>query len=374
MKIYLVGGAVRDQLRGLQPTDLDFVVVGAPADRAEDWLQSQIPGLTRVGQRIPVFVRGTEQYTISACARIEDDLATRDVTINALAQDEGGHIIAHPLALQDLEAKILRPVSVDNFLADPLRVVRAARFSAAFSDFTLAPELILAMQAVSVEALGQMAAERVGQETLKACVAERPGNFLRTLLLGESLRPWFMEFATADGIPAGPATFHNSSVLEHTAKVMDGCSGDSLAVWMALCHDLGKTTTPRSLWPRHFGHEERGAALAKVLGARLRLSSRFIQAGQLAARWHMAGGYYSTLRAATKIRLLVTLDKVALLTAFFQVVVADGGANFLEQAQHDLALIKSVILPAKHRDQGHKSAEVLLQLRCEALARKGHEF
>ncbi len=366
MKIYLVGGAVRDRLRGLEPADFDYVAVGAPPDAAEAELRRRAPGLTRVGRGIPVFVRGAAQYTISEFACIEDDLASRDLTINALAQAEDGTVIAHPQALDDLRDKVLRPVAVANFLADPLRAVRAARFAAAFPEFTVHADLLAAMRAVSPSALGAVAAERVGQETLKACASGRPGNFVRTLRDGACLAPWFAELAGADAIPAGPPAYHDASVLEHTARVMDGCAGEAMAAWMALGHDLGKTTTPREEWPRHFGHEERGEALAR----RLRLPSRCLAAGRLAARWHMAGGCYAALRAATRIRLLLALDKAGVLEPFFRLVAADGGGENLARARRELAVIKGVTLPEKHRDLGPRSAEILLHLRCEALARR----
>ena len=132
MDIYLVGGAVRDQLRGLTPSDLDYVVINGD----ESALRRQVPGLIRVGQGIPVFLRGTEQYTISEYPNIEADLESRDLTINAMARDKRGELTAHPLALPDLHKKILRPVAAANFLTDPLRAVRAARFAAVLPDFT----------------------------------------------------------------------------------------------------------------------------------------------------------------------------------------------------------------------------------------------
>ncbi len=369
MRIYLVGGAVRDKARGLAPVDLDYVAVGG----GESELRRRVPGLTRVGQGIPVFVLGGSQYTISDHANIEDDLASRDLTINAMAEDESGAVITHPLALSDLRDGILRPVNPANFLADPLRVVRAARFAAALPDFTVHEELLAAMRAIPAEALGRVAAERVGQETLKACSAPRPGNFLRVLLAGNSLDPWLTEFVGSDLAPAGPPAFHDASVLEHTARVMDRCAGETLRVWMALCHDLGKTATPADMLPRHFGHEERGLELADALALRLRLPNRFRAAGRLAARWHMAAGRYAELKAATRVRMLLELDKAGIVEAFFRLVAEDGGADTLDRALSELGVVKGVRLPDKHRDLGPKSAEILLQLRCEALAGRSGE-
>lgn len=367
MKIYLVGGAVRDMLRGLEPKDLDYVLVGGN----EADLRRLTPGLVRVGQGIPVFVRGQEQYTISDHADIMADLCSRDLTINALAMDQDKAVFAHPLALADLEDRLLRPVSTANFLADPLRAVRAARFAAALPDFAVHPDLIRAMRGVSAADLGRVAAERVGQEVLKACQAALPGNFLRLLRDGQGFAPWLAEFDGADQIPAGPPLYHETSVLEHTAQVMDGCAGDAVAVWMALCHDLGKTLTPDAELPRHFGHEERGEGLAETLARRLRLPTRCLASGRLAARWHMAGGSYGSLKASTRVRLLLALDKAGVLDAFFRLVAADRGGSHGDRARSELAVIKAVRLPDKHRDLGPQSAEILLQLRCEALKRLG---
>jgi len=364
MRLYLVGGAVRDRLRGIEPVDLDYVAVGGD----EKALRRRVPGLTRVGRGIPVFVRGAAQYTLSEFRTIEDDLGSRDLTVNALAENEDGALTAHPLALADLRDRILRPVAAANFLADPLRVIRAARFSAVFPDFTVHPDLLAAMRAVPRDALGGVAPERVGQEALKACAASSPGNFLRTLLAGNAMSPWLSEFEGAEAIPAGPPEFHDASVLEHTARIMDACAGEPQRVWMALCHDLGKTSTPAEILPRHFGHEERGLEQAETLSLRLRLPNRYRAAGRLAARWHMAAGRYDGLKPSTRVRMLLELDKAAVLDGFFKLVAADGGGDNLETAQGELTLIKAVRLPEKHRDQGPRSADILLQMRCEALA------
>lgn len=368
MRIYLVGGAVRDQLRGVAPVDFDYVAVGG----GERELRLKVPGLTRVGQGFAVFVRGNAQYTLSEFATIEDDLGSRDLTVNALARDEAGDVVAHPLALSDLREKILRPVALANFLADPLRAIRAARFAALFPDFTVHEDLLSAMRGVTPQSLGRVAAERVGQEVLKACAAPAPGNFLRILRAGQALDPWLAEFQGADLVPAGPPLFHEASVLEHTARVMDGSFGDTLGVWMALCHDLGKTATRPEFLPHHHGHEEVGTDMARNLAARLRLPNRFCLAGRLAARWHMAAGRFADLRPSTRVRLLLELDKAGMMESFFRIVAADQGGDHLERARGELAVIKSVRLPEKHRDQGPKSADILLQLRCEAL-REGRD-
>ncbi len=240
MTRYVGGGGGGARLRGLEPTDHHYVAGGG----GEEELVRRVRGLTRVGRGIPVFVRGNAQYTVSEFPTIEDDLASRDLTINALAEDADGRLFAHPDALADLRDRVLRPVAEANFLADPLRAVRAARFAAAFPDFTVHADLLEAMRAVPPEALGGVAAERVGQEVLKACAAPAPGNFLRVLRDGESLAPWLAEFDGADDIPAGPPEFHDSGVLEHTARVMDRCAGDPLRVWMLCATTWARPSLP----------------------------------------------------------------------------------------------------------------------------------
>lgn len=365
MKLYLVGGAVRDKILGRESADQDFVLIRG----TENDLLDLVPGAVRVGKGIPVFVRGQAQYTCSAFSDIEADLASRDLTINALAQDEHGQVVAHPAALDDLRAKVLRPVAVENFLADPLRAVRAARFSAQFPDFTVSPELLAAMHCVDADVLAQVAAERVGHEVLKACAAPGPGHFLRTLSQGKCLAPWFAEWAEAAHIPAGPPAFHTESVLEHTATVMDRCAGSALRVWMAWCHDIGKTATPAELLPRHLGHEGRGLDLARAFASRLRLPNAYIRTGSLAAAWHMAGAMYPQLRASTRVRLLLEADKAGVMDELFTLIHADGGVDHVDLAREELRLIKAVRLPEKHRNLGPKSAAILLTMRCEALSR-----
>ncbi|GAB1410366.1 tRNA nucleotidyltransferase [Desulfovibrionales bacterium] len=364
MKLYRVGGAVRDKFLGRDSADQDFVLIGG----TEDDLQRLVPGLTRVGRGIPVFVHGQAQYTCSAFASIEADLASRDLTLNALAQDEHGQVLAYPGALDDLRAKVLRPVAVENFLHDPLRVVRAARFSAQFPDFTVSPELVAAMRCVDADRLAQVAAERVGQEVVKACAALRPGNFLRLLSQTDCLAPWLAEWTEAANIPAGPPAFHASSVLEHTAAVMDHSAGSALQVWMAWCHDIGKTTTPEEILPRHLGHEVRGQDMAVAFGTRLRLPKTYLRAGRLAAAWHMSGAMYPSLRPSTRVRLLLDVDKAGIMDEFFGLVRADGDEDHGTLAHKELGLIKAARLPAQHRNQGEKSAAVLLSLRCAALS------
>lgn len=364
MRILLVGGAVRNILLGRPVRDRDYLVLDASV---EDFLAAH-PLAKPVGKTFPVFILHGQEYSFPRADSLDGDLALRDFSINALALDEHGALFAHPRALDDLKNRVLRPASPRSLADDPLRAYRAARFSAELPDFAPHPELLAAMRALSgTPALAAPYAERVGREALRACEAERPGNFLRLLDQGGCLAPWLAEFAGASGIPAGPPQYHDSSVLEHTARVMDRLAGEPLCVWMGLCHDLGKTTTPSELLPRHIGHEERGQELALNLGNRLRLPQRHIQAGADAARWHMLAGRYPELRPATRVDLLFRLKSRAVLRELFRVALADRGADHLPEAQADLAAALTACLPPAARDQGAASGELLRSLRAQAV-------
>ena len=364
MRIYLVGGAVRDMLLGRPVQDRDYVVVGG----SEAELMRRIPGLTRVGRREPVWVRQGEEYTLAPEADIHANLASRDLTINALALDEDGQVIALPGAMEDLSARVLRPVAAANIMADPARLVRAARFAAQFPDFRVDVSWEEIARAMPETALGAVAAERVGAEVRKVCAAPAPGRFLRLAAAWGGLPPWCAIWHAAASIPAGPKPYHQESLLEHTAQVMDACAGDPLAVWMALTHDMGKTATPEEFWPRHHGHERRGETLAREWGRRLRLPSAWIQAGALAARWHMAAARYAELKAATRVRLVTELARSGLLFPFARLVQADHGLDVREWMEEDARRIQAVRLPVHLQGLGKKSGEVLHALRCAALA------
>lgn len=364
MRILLVGGAVRNRLLGLPVRDRDYLVLDAAV---EDFLAAH-PGAKPVGKGFPVFILNGEEYCFPRGPSLEHDLALRDFTVNALAEEPGGALHAHPLALQDMEARILRPCSPRSLSDDPLRALRAARLLAELPGFTPAPELLEAMRALaSSGALADIVAERAGREARKACQGGRPGEFLRLLARTGCLSPWLEEFARADEIPAGPPKYHDSSVLEHTARIMDAVAGDALCVWMALCHDIGKTTTPQDLLPRHIGHEERGEALALSLGRRLRLPERLVRAGGDAARWHMLAGRYPELKPGTRVDLLFRLKARGVLRELFRLAAADKGVDHGPRAQAELAALLPVRLPSENEDQGARSGELLRALRIKTL-------
>ncbi len=366
MSIYLVGGAVRDLLLGRRPCDYDFAFSGEP----EAFLAAR-EGARVVGTSVRVCLWRGREYMPLHENSLERDLAARDLTINALALAEDGRLHCHPLALRDLRDGVLRPASPSAFLDDPARIFRTARFAAFMPRFRLAGECVALMRAVPDEALRTIPAERVGRELFKALTAPCPGRFLRVLDEAACLRFWFAELESASDVPAGPAPWHDGSVLAHAAQLMDAMSGDPLAVWMALCHDLGKISTPPEMLPHHYGHEKRGAAPALKLARRLRLPRAYRQAGVLAAEEHMRAGLLLSMRPGGQRDVLWRVHRAGFHASFWRMVDADGGFPLSGEAGRRLDVLRSVRLPEEWRDKGPASEAKLRELHCAALSALG---
>jgi tRNA nucleotidyltransferase (CCA-adding enzyme) len=357
VRIYLVGGAVRDELLGREVRDRDYVVLNATQ---QQFLESY-PGARKVGGKKGVFIYRGEEYTLAGEQGIEADLRRRDLTINGLAKGEDGVIHALPGALRDLRDKVLRPVSADNFFRDPLRALRAARFCACLPDFSVSRELTSLMQSVARSGLLRTpAAERVGAEVRKACSCPRPGRFLSQLARSGLLHPWLRELAPAGraGFPGPGADEEN---LRHAARIMDLCAGDPRRVWMGLCHDLYSTDPDRN---------EAREAPARRLGLRLRLPGRLVRAGAAAARWHETAARYPKLPSPARLDLLLGLHRERALEEVFVLVWIHTGRDHIRAANADLRAVLDVRLPDEHRDLGRKSGEKLRQLRLEVLERR----
>ncbi len=380
MRLYLAGGAVRDMLLGRAASDRDFVYFGEEAELLE-----RFPRAKRAGKSFSIFIHRGMEFAPPRGATIHEDLLRRDLTVNALAMGEDGRVYLHPQAVEDLQNRVLRPASSDSFREDPLRVFRAPRFLAEHPDFAPHPELVQAMRETAAEdLLAGLDPERVGAEVLKMLTSSKPGNFLRLLAEGRCLEPWFPELAGADDIPAGPLPFHDESVLEHTAQSMDRAAAMAhaypqadtpTAVWMTLCHDLGKTTTDPAIWPRHYGHEGRGEQAADALAARLRLSNKLRKAGAMAARCHMNIGRYDELRPGTRVDLLDALHRANLVEEVLLCVAADGDMEpdneMFRNLRDDLSRMLAVSLHPEDQGLGPESGEKLRMLRAQALTRRG---
>ena len=365
MQLFLAGGAVRDLLLGRTFADRDYLVTGITREA----FQKKFPAAREVGHAFPVFLLEGIEFSFPRGDTLSEELRSRDLTVNALLLDDHGDLVCHPQGLDDLHSRILRPASRRSFLEDPLRVFRAARFWATLPDFTPHEELIEAMRTTAERGLlDGIAADRIGMETRKALATDAPGNFLCLLAEADCLHPWFSEFGDALSIPAGPQPYHDTNVLEHTCRVMDSLRGNPLAVWAALCHDIGKTRTPPKTLPSHHGHDRTGEAMAEALARRLRLPNTHVTAGGDGTRWHMVAARYDSLRPGTKVDLLMHLHTAQTLDVVFALVEADQDKDFSHRARVDLRTILKVRLPREDRNLDAESGRRLRTLRAQALA------
>src|SRR5580704_7221635 len=305
MQVYLVGGAVRDAMLGMPVRERDWVVVGA--SRAQ-LLQL---GYREVGRDFPVFLHpdSHEEYALARRERkiapgyrgfsvefgpevtLEQDLARRDLTINAMARSADGALIDPYGGKRDIEARTLRHVS-DAFIEDPVRVLRVARFAARLAPlgFRVAADTLSLMQSMVLRhEVDALVAERVWQETEKALREPAASTFFTVLRDCGALERIYPEIDALFGVPQ-PAEWHPEiDTGLHTLMVLDQAarlSDDAKVRFAALVHDLGKGTTPRSEWPSHRGHEERSAALIEALAARLRIPGDYRELALIVARYH----------------------------------------------------------------------------------------
>lgn len=362
MEVYLVGGALRGLLLGHAPAELDFAFSGSMAD----FLRLH-PDARQVGKSVRVGLWRGREYMPLRGPNLQADLQARDLTINALALDEQGRLHAHPQALEDLRASVLRPASPTAFGDDPGRIFRLARFASLWPDWRIDASAVRQMRTLPFGALAAVPAERVGRELRKALAGPAPARFLEVLAQGWALAPWFAELEAARGIPAGPAPWHKNSVWGHSLRLMNAVAGDALTAWMALCHDLGKIGTDPALLPHHYGHELRGVSLAQDLARRLRLPARYGKAGALAAAEHMKAGIFLKLRPGTRRDLLWRVHLAGLSKPFWRMVDADSGITLSTTAREQLGALLAVRLPEVWRGKGELSARKLRELHCQAL-------
>ncbi|KRG59172.1 multifunctional CCA addition/repair protein [Stenotrophomonas nitritireducens] len=329
MKIYLVGGAVRDSLLGLEAGDRDWVVVGATQQEME------AQGFKAVGRDFPVFLhpRTGEEHALARTERksgrgyrgfvvdadpsvtLEQDLQRRDFTLNAIARDEESGDLVDPWGgMRDIQARVLRHVG-PAFVEDPLRVLRAARFMARFAPlgFTLAPETADLMRRIAASGeLGALVPERIWQELRKALRSPRPSAFLRTLHDTGALASILPEVEALYGVPQR-AEFHPEvDTGVHQEMVSDMAArlapGDDLVGFAALTHDLGKALTPADQLPRHVMHEQRGLKPLAALCERLKIPADHRQLAEAVCREHLNVHRIDELRDATVLELIQRCD------------------------------------------------------------------
>jgi tRNA nucleotidyltransferase (CCA-adding enzyme) len=324
LKIYCVGGAVRDRLLGLAVQDRDWVVVGStPEDMAAR-------GFRPVGKDFPVFLHPEthEEYALARTERkvalgykgfsvyaapdvtLAQDLLRRDFTINAIAEDERGALTDPYGGQADLAAGMLRHVS-PAFAEDPVRILRAARFVARFG-FSIAPETLTLMRAmVDSGEVDALVPERVWQELARGLMENTPSRFFTTLRECRALAKILPEVDKLFGVPQPPQYHPEIDCGIHTMMVLDDAARHGYALevrFAALMHDLGKGTTPKDILPRHIGHEQRGVTLLSALCERLRVPGECRDLGLLAARYHGDVHRARELRPDTIVRLFYSCD------------------------------------------------------------------
>lgn len=327
MDIYLVGGAVRDSLLGRPVAERDWVVVGATPEE----LQAQ--GFTPVGRDFPVFLHPhtREEHALARLERktgpgyrgfvtefapdvtLEQDLARRDLTINAMAQAADGHLIDPHGGRADLERRVLRHVS-PAFVEDPVRILRIARFLARFAHlgFSVAAETLELMRQMSASGeLDALVPERVWRELERLLVEPTPRAGIELLRECGALRIVLPELDALFGVPQSPKWHPEVDTGEHVLLALQVAAGRAAPVsvrFAVLMHDLGKALTPRSEWPKHIAHEARGVPAIESLCQRLRVPQEHRDLALLASRFHTHVHRGLELRAATLLEVLESAD------------------------------------------------------------------
>ena len=339
MRIYTVGGAVRDALLGLPVKDHDYVVVGASPD---DMLRL---GFRPVGKDFPVFLHPDtqEEYALARTERktapgyrgftfhaapdvtLEQDLVRRDLTINAIARAEDGSLTDPFGGVADLRKRVFRHVS-DAFLEDPVRILRLARFAARFADFTVAPETMALMRRmVAAGEVDALVPERVWQELARGLMEARPSRMLAVLRECGALARVMPELDALWGVPQPPLHHPEVDTGAHMLLVLDYAAERGFALpvrFASLMHDLGKGVTPPERWPSHHGHEGAGVALIEQLCQRLKVPNDCRELALMTAREHGNIGRALSLRANTIVTLFERCDGFRKPARFEQMLLA----------------------------------------------------
>lgn len=324
MKTYLVGGSVRDEILGLPVTDHDYVVVGVSPEEMVHL------GFRPVGKDFPVFLhpQSQEQYALARTERkvsrgykgfevyaspevtLQEDLARRDLTINAIAKDEYGNIIDPFGGIADLEAGVLRHIG-PAFTEDPVRVLRTARFAARFG-FHIAPETLALMnEMVHNGEVDALVPERVWQELARGLMERHPSRMFYALRDCGALTRIMPEVDALFGVPQPPQHHPEIDTGVHVMMVIDYAASRNYSLqvrFAALTHDLGKGTTPPEEWPRHIGHEARSVRLVQGLCERINPPNEMRNLALLVARYHGDVHRAAELRPVTIANLLQGVD------------------------------------------------------------------
>ncbi|ABM63094.1 multifunctional CCA addition/repair protein [Halorhodospira halophila] len=327
MERYRVGGAVRDRLLGRPVDEVDWVVVGATPEAME------AAGYRPVGKDFPVFLHPQtgEEHALARTERktavgyhgfefyaapevtLEQDLARRDLTINAMAEDAGGRLIDPFGGQVDLQARQLRHVT-DAFAEDPVRILRLARFAARFADdgFVVADEtMALCQRMVAAGEVDALVPERVWQELARGLMEPTPRRMIEVLRQAGALARLLPEVDALFGVPQSPAHHPEGDAGTHTLMALDAAAAVDASLearFAVLLHDVGKALTPAEALPRHPGHEEAGVDGARRVSERLKAPRACRDLAVLVTRWHMHAHRALELRPGTVVELFEGLD------------------------------------------------------------------
>ena len=398
MQVFCVGGAVRDELLGLIVKDRDFVVVGSTPD------QMEYLNFKPVGKDFPVFLhpKTHEEYALARTERktgkgykgfqihadpsvtLEQDLARRDLTINAIAKDENDHLIDPYGGLDDLKLKIFRHVS-PAFSEDPVRILRTARFAARFTEFSIAPETLELMRdMVKNGEVDALVPERVWQEIAKGLMEQKPSRMFEVLRECGALQKIMPELDILWGVPQ-PEIYHPEiDTGLHIMMVIDYAAKQEFSLpirFAALTHDLGKGTTPKDILPRHTGHEVRGVDLLKEVSRRLRVPNDCKELAQIVAKFHGKVHQVSKMQPETVLQFLMDTDAIRQPQRFQEFLLAcecdsRGRISFEEseclESQMLMRLLKEVLAVdagavAKKHTEPEAIKQAVLDARLEAI-------
>jgi len=382
MKVYLVGGAVRDALLGLSGSDRDWLVIGSTPEEMVSL------GYQPVGKDFPVFLHPEmhEEYALARTERktargykgfavhaapdvtLEEDLARRDLTINAIAQDpETGEIFDPHHGRQDLEHKVLRHVT-DAFREDPVRILRIARFASRFPDFEVATETLALMRSMVDEGeTDALVSERVWQEIARGLMGKQPSRMLQVLRACGALQRLLPEVDRLYGVPQRAEYHPEIDTGIHLEMVLDQsaqCNASLEVRFACLCHDLGKGTTPADILPRHIGHEQRSVKLLQSICERWRVPVECKELAELVAREH--GNIHQSLEfgAEAVLRLLIRCDALRRPERFAKALIAcecdaRGRLGFTEKPYPQRPRLLKLLAAAQSVDSVAISAQAL---------------
>jgi tRNA nucleotidyltransferase (CCA-adding enzyme) len=378
LTIYCVGGAVRDELLKIPIKDRDYVVVGSSVDAMLK------RGYQPVGKDFPVFLHPQthEEYALARTERkmskgykgfavhadpdvtLEQDLTRRDFTMNAIAQSVDGQLVDPYHGLADIQNKIIRHVGTA-FVEDAVRILRAARFSARFVDFTIAPETMQLMQQMVTDGeVDALVPERVWQEIAKGLMEERPSRMFDVLKRCGALQKLIPELSCLWGVPQTEKYHPEIDTGIHVMMALDYAAQQQFSLpvrYAVLMHDLGKGTTPKELLPSHIGHDARGAELVTLVSQRLRAPNDCKALAYLVAKFHIKAHQVLMMKADTLLKFLIDLDAIRQPERFESFLLACEADSRGRLGLEDVALPEAVLM--------RKALQAALQINAGDIAK-----